>query len=96
MPYSMNVTLIGDNRPHRGESKSKKTLESELISMKLNATEDVRSILNIIGNWAFGATSHSDCLIALDRLLRRWGRNSAEHRLTPHEQPSEIAHHANR
>ena len=70
--YVMQISAIGHGNDAIGRrGKHRRDLEAELSEMKLRAADDVRCILNIIGNWAFGATDASDCLKAIDRVLER-------------------------
>ena len=68
----MHVNAIGHGKAVVAvAAKRRQDLEKELAEMKRGASDDVRCILNIVGNWAFGTSDVSDCLRAFDRLLER-------------------------
>jgi transposase-like protein len=67
--YQLKTSDIGKN-PSARNDKPRRHLRVEIETMKEAASPKVRRLLNIVGNWAFGSATHSDCLDALERVLR--------------------------
>jgi hypothetical protein len=69
--YTMKTTRIGKSAGmQRNRSKSKVHLLEELSEMKRLATPDARRIINIIVNWMTNGAKGSECLEAIEKLLR--------------------------
>jgi hypothetical protein len=75
--YTMRTEPIGRNsaRTNKPKSKSLRDLSEELNWMKATASDDVRYLLNVVANWAFGPASAGDSLKALELIGQRWKRN---------------------
>jgi hypothetical protein len=67
--YKLKTREIGKN-PSARNDKPRRHLRVEIETMKEGASPKVRRLLNIVSNWAFGCVTHSDCLNALERVLR--------------------------
>ena len=69
--YRINTKRIGKHSTQlTSECRHKHQVKGELLEMKSEASPDARRVLNIFGNWLFGRGSVSDCLSAVERLLR--------------------------
>lgn len=71
--YPMRIEAIGRTgaRASSGKGKSTKELESALSHMKEKASPEVKRVLTVIANWAFGTVSNDDCLKALEVIHQR-------------------------
>jgi hypothetical protein len=66
--YPMSIANLGKRRKV-SQPKSLSMLRHELDVLKNNAPPRIRRVLVIIGNWALGQATPSDCLQALHRVL---------------------------
>jgi len=73
--YSIRVDAIGRGRLGIAQSRSKLDLKEALCRMKTKASPDARSLLNVVGNWMFSATTDDDCLSAIESICRRLTRH---------------------
>jgi hypothetical protein len=69
--YRMRTRAIGQNGMRASKTKSLIDLEHGLAEMKEIASPEVRSLLNVFGNWAFGTSLSHECLNAIERIVRR-------------------------
>jgi len=69
--YRLQTARIGRNGGTR-RSKSLGDLRTELDCMKEACSPQVRRLLNVVGNWAFGSATAAACLDALERLWAQW------------------------
>jgi hypothetical protein len=67
--YRLKTAAIG-KRPKATTTKSIHHLRAEIETMKEKASSKARRLLNIVGNWAFRRGPHSECLEAIERVLR--------------------------
>jgi hypothetical protein len=75
--YVLRTAGIGQGGSRR-RSKSRTDLQTELASMKERSSPEIRRLLNIIGNWAFGRATAEASLEALERVAEEWGRPGTE------------------
>ena len=68
--YSIKTANIGKTPNHaRNSSSLKHDLKDSLSEMKINASPTARRLLNIVGNWAFGASTATESLSAIENLI---------------------------
>jgi hypothetical protein len=73
--YRMHVQAIGkcaQDKVGQSRLRSRNELRAGLSAMKKRASQPVRDLLNIFGNWALGTATDDDCLAAFERLRYRW------------------------
>ena len=77
--YQLKTSTIGKNSDGRSRRsvKSRHSLRVEMENMKIEASSRARRLLTILGNWAFGGAIHSECLDAIERVLRECETSSA-------------------
>jgi len=68
--YSIRTANIGKTpiRP-RNSSSLRYDLKGCLSEMKINASPAARRLLNIVGNWAFGGSTATECLSAIENVI---------------------------
>lgn len=67
--YRLATTKIGRNAAAR-HSKSTGQLRVGLKIMKQQGSSKTQRVLNALGNWMFGCATNTDCLNAIERVLR--------------------------
>lgn len=77
--YQMKTRNIG-HRPDKAAQKTVWSLRNDLGEMKVQASPNARRVLNVIGNWLFGAAKATVCLEAIEAAIGEWTRSTTTSR----------------